>query len=189
MKRAQSQERTRASIVESATMLFLRDGFKVTSLEQIGEAAGFTRGAVYSNFASKTAMGIAVIDGLYSDAEARLESELHGTDGVADWLGVAMTIADKTVGDPAWTRLEIEIAAACAHDASYRAATAARYTRLRAHWAELLTQRFGAALADPELVAGMLLAIVLGAGTQRAADPEVPVMRWIEQLMALLVRE
>ena len=37
LTRAQSQARTRASIIDSATSLFLRNGFQITSLEQIGE--------------------------------------------------------------------------------------------------------------------------------------------------------
>ena len=77
LTRAESRERTRALIVDAATDLFLRDGFQVTSLEQIGEEAGFTRGAVYSNFPSKTAMGIAVIDELYEREAARLEAALE----------------------------------------------------------------------------------------------------------------
>ncbi len=57
LTRTESQARTRALILDAATRLFLCDGFQVTSLEQIGGDAGFTRGAVYSNFPSKTAMG------------------------------------------------------------------------------------------------------------------------------------
>ena len=60
LTRAESQERTRRLLVEAATRLFLRDGFRATSLETIAEEAGFSRGAVYSNFASKTAIGVVV---------------------------------------------------------------------------------------------------------------------------------
>src|SRR5580704_1912992 len=88
LTRAQSQARTRALIVDAATRLFLRDGFQVTSLEQIGEDAGFTRGAVYSNFPSKTAMGIAVIDELYARKGRELRHSLEETDSLDEWFDV-----------------------------------------------------------------------------------------------------
>jgi AcrR family transcriptional regulator len=60
--------------------LFLREGFQTTSLEQIGDEAGFARGAVYSNVPSKTAMGIAVVDELYAREAERLEEALSATE-------------------------------------------------------------------------------------------------------------
>src|SRR5271154_1630229 len=104
LTRAESRERTRALIVDAATDLFLRSGFQVTSLEQIGEEAGFTRGAVYSNFPSKTAMGIAVIDGLYEREAEHLEAALEETEDVDDWFDALTAWADSTVGEPRWTR-------------------------------------------------------------------------------------
>ena len=140
LTRAESQERTRGLIVEAASRLFLSQGFRVTSLEQIAEEAGFTRGAVYSNFEGKTAMGIAAIDELYAREERRLEAVLddaldQSPDG---WFEAFATWADATIGDPAWMRLEIEVAASSASDDGHRAATAARYARLRSRAAEML---------------------------------------------------
>ena len=126
LTRVESRERTRALIVDAATDLFLRSGFQVTSLEQIGEEAGFTRGAVYSNFPSKTAMGIAVIDELYEREADRLEAALDATENVDDWFDALAAWADSTIGEPQWTRFEIELAAFSAHDDVYRAAVAAR---------------------------------------------------------------
>ena len=74
LSRAESQERTRALIIDAAATLFLDNGFRATSLEQIGEAAGFTRGAVYSNFSDKAAMGAAVIDELYRREGEQVQS-------------------------------------------------------------------------------------------------------------------
>lgn len=44
---------TRAKIVEAALEEFGRNGIDATSVEQLCEAAGFTRGAFYSNFDTK----------------------------------------------------------------------------------------------------------------------------------------
>lgn len=44
---------TLARLMEAAIDEFARNGIDATSIEQLCEAAGFTRGAFYSNFASK----------------------------------------------------------------------------------------------------------------------------------------
>ena len=56
------RELTRTALVEAATEVFARRGFHAASLEEIAEAAGFTRGAIYSNFASKEDLLLAVVD-------------------------------------------------------------------------------------------------------------------------------
>ena len=188
LTRAESRERTRGLIVDAATRLFLRAGFQVTSLEQIGEEAGFTRGAVYSNFPSKTAMGIAVIDELYEREGDRLEAALEATEGLDEWFDALAAWADRTIGEPQWTRLEIELAAFSAHDDVYRAATAARYAGMRRRWAALFAARFGGTFPmDPDRLGAIIIALGLGTGAQRAVDPELPGSDWVELLRTLVV--
>ena len=187
LTRAESQARTRSLIVEAATRLFLRDGFQVTSLEQIGEEAGFTRGAVYSNFPSKTAMGIAVINELYEREARKLEAALEQCEDLDSWFDALAAWAEQTIGDPDWTRLEIELAAFSAHDESYRAAAAARYARMRQHWAALLLSRPGGRLPmDANALSTTVFALALGTGVQRAYDPDLAGSAWVEMMRALL---
>lgn len=187
LTRAESQQRTRARIIEAATRLFLRDGFRGTSLEQVADEAGFTIGAVYSNFEGKTAMGIAVIDELYAREERRLREAVASVPvGDREALFEALSAwADSTIGDPNWTRLEIEIAAFSAHEDVHRAATAARYARLRTWCRELIEERLGGAV-DSELLATAAVGLALGVGAQRAADPDIPGAAWSEALRALV---
>jgi AcrR family transcriptional regulator len=186
LTRAESQARTRALIVDAATSLFLRDGFRVTSLEQIGEEAGFSRGAVYSNFPSKTAMGIAVIDELYERKAWDLQHALDATRDLDEWFDALAAWADATIGEPQWTRFEIELAAFSAHDETYRAATGARYARIRERWAELIASRLGEDFPiDAQALSANILALGLGTGAQRAVDPDLPGSGWVELLRAL----
>lgn len=177
LTRAESQQRTRTAIVEAAGRLFLRDGFRSTSLEQVAAEAGFTRGAVYSNFANKTQMGIAVIDALYAGALGALERALADATP-ATWSDRLAGWAQEAVGDPRWARLETEVAAFSAGDAVLREATAQRYTRLRAQGAVLITRQceaLGLTLPVPaETAVTAALAFGLGLGLQRAVDPAVP---------------
>ena len=187
LTRAESQERTRARIVDAATVLFLRDGFRITALERIGEEAGYTRGAVYSNFASKTELGIAVIDELHAREERRLSEALSGTADPQAQLDALAAWADETIGNRAWTQLEIEVAAAGGFDERYRAAAAARYARLRTGAAEIIRDAFGDRLGiDTELLATAVVALSLGIGIQRAADPRIKGSALSDFLGALL---
>jgi AcrR family transcriptional regulator len=174
LSRAASQERTRARIVDAAMRLFLRKGFGATSLEEIGEEAGFTRGAVYSNFESKTALGITVIDALYEREVRRLRATIPDAGDRDARLDALAAWADETIGDPAWARLEIEVAASSTRDNAYRAATAARHKRQREIAADAFAELFGDTLdMDADVLATALLGLVIGIGTQRAADPSV----------------
>src|ERR1700727_2306295 len=51
--RAESKERTRQRLLAEAQRLFRERGYAATSLEQIAEAGGATKGARYGHFASK----------------------------------------------------------------------------------------------------------------------------------------
>ena len=51
---------TRDSLLDAAKVVFARRGFHGASLEEIAETAGFTRGAIYKNFADKEELFLAV---------------------------------------------------------------------------------------------------------------------------------
>lgn len=53
---------TRDALIAAAAQVFTHKGFHAASLDEIAETAGFTRGAIYSNFGSKEELLFAVID-------------------------------------------------------------------------------------------------------------------------------
>jgi AcrR family transcriptional regulator len=56
-----TREETRRRLVDAAAAVFAEHGIAGASVEQITEAAGFTRGAFYSNFATKEELAIAML--------------------------------------------------------------------------------------------------------------------------------
>jgi AcrR family transcriptional regulator len=60
--RAERQARTRDELIDAAERLFTRQGFHATALDAIADEAGYTKGAVYSNFASKEDVFFAVYE-------------------------------------------------------------------------------------------------------------------------------
>jgi AcrR family transcriptional regulator len=53
---------TREHLLQAAAVVFARNGFHGSSLDEVAAAAGFTKGAVYSNFKSKEDLFVAVLD-------------------------------------------------------------------------------------------------------------------------------
>jgi AcrR family transcriptional regulator len=68
LTREESRARTRALLIEAAGKVFAERGFTGAPVEEIAARAGFSRGAFYSNFASKDDLFLAVLDA-YIDAE------------------------------------------------------------------------------------------------------------------------
>jgi AcrR family transcriptional regulator len=53
LTREQSKDQTRQRLLDAAQAIFMKKGFVAASVEDIAGAAGYTRGAFYSNFRSK----------------------------------------------------------------------------------------------------------------------------------------
>jgi AcrR family transcriptional regulator len=60
--RADRRSQTRAELIAVADRRFSSDGYHATSLDAVADEAGFTKGAVYSNFASKEDLFFAVYE-------------------------------------------------------------------------------------------------------------------------------
>ncbi|NED97058.1 TetR/AcrR family transcriptional regulator [Phytoactinopolyspora alkaliphila] len=60
--RAERKQETREALLVAAIATFARDGYHGASLEGIANEAGFSKGAVYSNFDGKAELFLAVMD-------------------------------------------------------------------------------------------------------------------------------
>jgi len=56
LTREQSKHQTRQRLLDAAQVAFMEKGFVGASVENIADAAGYTRGAFYSNFRNKPAL-------------------------------------------------------------------------------------------------------------------------------------
>ena len=59
-QQAMKSERTHAELLRAAEVIFARDGFEASRIEDIAAEAGRSRGAFYANFASKTEVFLAL---------------------------------------------------------------------------------------------------------------------------------
>jgi AcrR family transcriptional regulator len=89
--------------------VFLHRGFHAASLDEIAEEAGYTKGAVYSNFASKDDLFLAVLDDYFKRrADAYREIVPAHADLDDAYRAVARFWRDANEREPEWARLVAE---------------------------------------------------------------------------------
>jgi AcrR family transcriptional regulator len=179
LTRAESQAKTRAALLETARECFLRDGYAETSLDGIALAAGYSKGAVYSNFRNKDELCLAVIDAIRADRAEALGRAMAGKRTLSTRIAALEVWAEEHLGDRAWTALEVAFAVHASRVPELAEALCVRHEAIRAAVTALvvaeaesagITLPFGA-----EHVAVAILSLGLGLGVQRALDPNVPV--------------
>ena len=178
LSRVESQERTRERLVATARELFLHHGYGATSLSEVAETAGFSKGAVYSNFRNKDHLCLAVLDAIRAEQLALLTESVMRDTRIDDRLASFAAWGESHIGDEAWTTLEVEFLTRARHDEELRREITARVGAIRAALAGLLdalAAELGATLAMPADQAAMaLLSLGIGLGVQRVVDPSVP---------------
>jgi TetR/AcrR family transcriptional regulator, lmrAB and yxaGH operons repressor len=101
-------DRSRAALVDTAALLFRRQGYAATGVNQILEAASVKAGSLYHHFpGGKQELAAAVVDGVGGDIGRRLRGFLDNSDvGVADivdaWIDLmsAGLASDRRDGCP-----------------------------------------------------------------------------------------
>src|SRR3954464_13741014 len=83
LTRAEQQAQTRSRVLEAADAVFARSGFHAARLEEIADQAGFTRGAVYSNFSGKDDLALAIIEQRIRTVTALLDEIAAASDATA----------------------------------------------------------------------------------------------------------
>ena len=101
LTRERRRQMTRHALVNAAARLFAERGFAGASLDDIAAAAGFTRGAIYSNFpAGKDDLMLGVADHLVAEQERIM---FEAVSQVPDDPGAAIELAVEL-----WQRIATE---------------------------------------------------------------------------------
>jgi AcrR family transcriptional regulator len=183
--RVETQAETRAQLVKTARQLFFDDGYRPTSLEKVADAAGYSKGAVYSNFRNKDELCTAVLDevraerlGEVLDIVAKPDMPAR-IDAIRDW-------AQRVIGDPGWTTLEVEFAAHARPNEQLRTELAGRLDGIIQMLTAAMESADNADLKMPgREAATVLLALGVGLGLLRSINPNIPVSGLIDTLRLL----
>lgn len=93
--RAEKQARTRSELIVTATSVFAQRGYEAASVEEIAEQAGYSHGAVYSNFAGKSDLFLAVFEEYMAERAQELATTQAGIDDDAPLETRARALADQ----------------------------------------------------------------------------------------------
>lgn len=193
LTRKESHARTRERLVDTAKRLFLADGYNATSLEKVAAQAGFSKGAVYSNFATKHELGLAVLDVVHAERALSIAVAVGAADTVEERIEAFAQWAEDNIGDVGWTALEVEFATSTRHVEGVGSELAARrrnVTELIAGLVADQAEQFGIQLPMPaEDAAVHLLSLGIGLGVQRAFDPELPITSLVDLLRSLVAQD
>ncbi|MEU6508177.1 TetR/AcrR family transcriptional regulator [Streptomyces sp. NPDC046942] len=186
---------TRARLLDAAFEVFAAKGFGRVSIEEICEAAGYSRGAFYSNFATLDELFFALyqeradlIAAQVADALAQDGPDLDVPASVdrvtevllldVDWLLVKTDFLVHAARDPAVARALLD------HRARLREAVADRLFRTRGH------TELPAVLGDVDGAAHAVVAAYDGVTTQLLLDKDVEAARtWLKQLLTALLTD
>jgi AcrR family transcriptional regulator len=109
LTREESRARTRELVLDSALVIFRRDGFHQASIDEIAEEAGFSRGAVYSSFANKEEFFLALHDREAQQRVQLIAERILETGTLPDAARMAArTFYERHLADPGWSLLMAE---------------------------------------------------------------------------------
>jgi AcrR family transcriptional regulator len=191
LTREQSKANTRERLLAAARSAFASGGFNGTSVEEIASRAGFSTGALYSNFDGKEDLFLVLMEREIDEhareiAEAvreRASVAERATGGARQW----MTMIER---EPELLLLFTEFWAYGVRDAGVRPKVAARFAQIRRLLTKLIedgVREFELELALPaEQLAIAVDAIADGIARQRLADPSAVPDELMGNVLALL---
>ncbi|MGX1128395.1 AcrR family transcriptional regulator [Streptomyces glaucescens] len=187
--------RTRANLLDAAFTVFAAKGFGRVSIEEVCEAAGYSRGAFYSNFDSldelffalyrqradliaEQVSGALAQDGPDLDVPAAVDRVTEVLLLDLDWLLVKTDFLVHAAREPAVAETLLE------HRARLRGAIAERLARAQGH------TELPAVFGDSDAAAHAVVAAYDGVTTQLLLDRDVESARaWLKQLLTALLTD
>jgi AcrR family transcriptional regulator len=172
-----TREDTRDKLFEAAALVFEAQGIGHASIEAIAAAAGFSRGAFYSNFKSKDELIIAILEDHVDKTVQRNLTLLERHRNLADFID-ALKAVDRSRQDPLGRSplLHMEMILFVARAEKRRPELAKRLRARRKLVTDIVetTQKNSgrSGSLDPAWTGAILLALEDGFRLHRLIDPE-----------------
>jgi len=175
LTRVESKARTRAYLLEAAAALFTRQGFEGTSVEQIAEEAGYTKGALYTHFESKEDLFVALLESTVRTQIEDLRDRIVAEESPTARYGLLRQVCARWGRDQEAAMLDAELRLAGARNPALGATLASLADQLYGTLAGLIAgvaADAGVTLPLPARdVAPLLHIAATGVALQRAITP------------------
>jgi AcrR family transcriptional regulator len=192
LSRGERKAETREALLDAAGQVFARRGYHAAAVDEVAAEAGFSTGALYSNFEGKEDLFLALLT-REIERQVREVSEAIAERGTLDERarGGAEYWNRFLEREPELVLLFMEFWAYAVRNPEVRERFAARYAEVRAALAGLIEEsarELGIELTLPaELLAVAVDALADGFALQKLADPDsVPEELFAESLAMLL---
>ena len=186
--RRDRQQQTRHALVGAAHESFAEEGYHRANLEQIAHRAGYSKGAVYSNFTGKASLFLAVLDANLSAAAQEGWDPFRDSDAQPGAEG--LSAQQQETLSTGFALATLEFVAVAARDESLRPDLQSRLRTLLDAYVEVARRERapGGALADEQMGA-LLAALVQGAGFLQLAGTTVLDRSLLEEGMRRITGE
>ncbi len=192
LSRTDSRAQTRRQLLEAAARLIGRNGYQATSVDDVVEAAGYSKGAFYYNFDSKDDLFEELVAQSIGDLVSSLEDALAGSHTIEEKLGAVQRALSEERQSRAENRLELEVLVTAVREPKVRAVVVDAYRRMRTAIASLIDEQFRDAGVKPPLPPDTLATAIIagskGFGLLRAIDPESVTEELLPSVVGLLLR-
>ncbi len=192
LTREQSKAQTRERLLGAARTVFARRGYHGASVEEIAAEAGYSTGALYSNFDGKQALFLTLLERETEEHAREIEEAVRERDSIAERArgGAARWMA-MIEREPELQLLFMEFWAYAGRDPNVRRQVAESFARAR----EVLTRLIVDGARDFELelelpaeqLAIAIDALADGIARQKMADPEAVPDELMGRVLALLL--
>ena len=194
--RVEKQARTRAELLATAAKVFARRGYSGASVEEIAEQAGYSHGAVYSNFDGKADLFLAVFEDYMAERARELAATQvdEGTPLEVRARALADQWMERFARDRESFLLHMEFIAHAGRDPELAGRFGSRSAALReavAHYIAEYQSEAGVELAlPPDELALVLRALGIGLAVEALVSPAAVRQDlygdFVEQLIALV---
>jgi AcrR family transcriptional regulator len=149
LTRAESHAQTRERLLVAARQVFARHGFGGASVDMIAAEAGYSKGAIYSNFETKEAVLFELLERYaeeqIADFKAIMQLDSKATrDAVNIWL-------DEMNADMDWDVVTMELQLHARRNPEFAERFYALEERLTSFYADIIAERFARAKRRPPL--------------------------------------
>lgn len=189
--RAEKNAATTTALLDAAAQTFAEHGFEATTMDEIAERVGLSKGALYYRYKTKEDLFIALLDERCKTYVRQLE-EVVGDSATptGGWAAMAEQFL-AVVRDESWPRLFFEFVSYASRSPRARRELVKRTRALRAALASVVERQASeAGLELPIPAAHVALAVsALGNGLalERLADPDAVPNEVFVQLPALII--
>jgi AcrR family transcriptional regulator len=130
LSRKESQLQTRERLLDAALQVFSRRGYYAASVDEIAAEAGYSKGAVYSNFSNKEELFLALID-------RRFAKDAREYPGIINYMNEGLPVEEgsdfkeQIMKDSTWNILMVEFFLYAIREGTHRDELATRIEQLR----------------------------------------------------------